>query len=178
MRNSILAGVVLGLAPLVAVASPAHAEFYSINDPADASGSLSDIDSLYVRHDTDSVVVRLGFDDLRRSSQAGMSVFIDTDRDRRGPEYVLGTGLGDGTDYALTRARRWRSVGEHLDCSYDARVGWWRDVFRTRMARDCFGNASHVRVSVKMVDPADPTGTVADWAPTRRHWTPWLETSA
>lgn len=157
------------------VASPAHAEFYKIDDPADAGRSLADITTLYVRHSPDDVVVRVRFEDLRRSSKAGMSVLIDTDPDRRGPEFVLGTGLGDGTDYALTRARRWRSAGEHLQCAYSNRLRWRRDVARIRISHECLGDPDRLRVTVKMVDPVAPGDAAVDWAPTRRHWTPWIE---
>ncbi len=59
-------------------AAPAHAEFYSIDDPADATGSLSDITGLEASHGTRRLLVKVRFDDLVRSSAAGVSLFIDT----------------------------------------------------------------------------------------------------
>ena len=92
------------LALTALVAAPAHAEFYSIDDPADAEESLTDIYGLEANHGVDNVLVKVRFNELMRSSAAGVSVFFDTDRDVKGPEYVLSSGLGDGTDYVLTEA--------------------------------------------------------------------------
>ena len=112
------ASAALALALVGPIGAPAHAEVYGIDDGADAAGSLSDIIALSARHGTGRLVVKTRFVDLRRDSEAAMSIFVDTDRLRRGPEYVLGTGLADGTDYQLSRARRWQPVGAPLDCSY------------------------------------------------------------
>lgn len=179
MRTSTILGSVAAAALGVAMlAAPAQAEFYETSDGADAKRSPADLTGLYVRHGIDDLVVRVQFEDLQRRSFGSMSVLIDTRRGRRGPEFVLVTGLGDGTDYALTRARRWRPVGEHVDCAYDARLRWGpRDSFRVKMDRGCFGDPGEVRVTVKMMDPVSPSRTVVDWAPTKRHWTPWLDTS-
>lgn len=151
-------------------AAPAHAEFYSIDDPADATGSLSDITGLEASHGTRRLLVKVRFEDLVRSSAAGVSLFIDTDRDARGPEYVLSSGLGDGTDYVLTKADGWQGSDAPVDCDYSARPKWGKDVFRAVIARECLGDPSSVRVSVKMVDQADGSHPVMDWAPKRHRW--------
>jgi fructose-specific component phosphotransferase system IIB-like protein len=105
-RISLVAVPALALTALAAV--PAHAEFYSIDDPADAEESLTDIYGLEANHGSDRVLVKVRFNELVRSSAAGVSVFFDTDRGEKGPEYVLSSGLGDGTDYVLTEADGWR----------------------------------------------------------------------
>ena len=105
-----------------------------------------------------------------RSSAAGISVFIDTDRDVKGPEYVLSSGLGDGTDYVLTEAEAWRGSDDRVRCDYAARPRWGKDVFRAVISRDCFDRAPAVRVSVKMADPTDGSTPVVDWVPKRHRW--------
>lgn len=159
------------LALAATTASPAHAEFYDIDDPADARGSLTDITGLYARHGSDNVLVKVRFKELMRSSAAGVSVFLDTDRDAAGPEYVLSSGLGDGTDYVLTEADGWRGSDDRVSCDYAARPKWDREVFRAVISRECFDRVPSVRVSVKMVDQTDGSHRVRDWAPQRRRWT-------
>ena len=168
-RISLLAVPVLALTALTA--APAHAEFYSIDDPADAQGSLTDIYGLEAKHGDETVLVKVRFNELLRSSAAGVSVFFDTDRDVKGPEYVLSSGLGDGTDYALTEAVGWRGSDNRVRCDYSARPRWGQEVFRAVVSRDCFDRAPSLRVSVKMVDQADGSTPVVDWAPKRKRWT-------
>jgi fructose-specific component phosphotransferase system IIB-like protein len=167
-RTALTTGAALALAALVA--APAHAEFYSIDDPADASASLTDVYGIEGNHGADNVLVKVRFDELVRSSAAGVSVFFDTDRSAKGPEYVLSSGLGDGTDYVLTAADGWRGSEDRTRCDYAARPRWGTDVFRAVISRDCFDRASSIRVSVKMVDEADGSHPVVDWAPKRHRW--------
>lgn len=171
-RISLTAIPALALAAAVSVvlAAPAHAEFYSIDDPADAKGSLTDIYGLEANHGGDNVLVKVRFNELMRSSAAGVSVFFDTDRDVKGPEYVLSSGLGDGTDYVLTAADGWRGIDDRISCDYSARPKWGQDVFRAVISRDCFDRVPSVRVSVKMVDQADGSTPVRDWVPKRHRW--------
>lgn len=158
----------LALATLVA--APAHAEFYSIDDPMDAKPSLSDIHALEANHGSENLLVKVRFRELLRSSAAGVSIFVDADRDQTGPEYVLSSGLGDGTDYVLTEADAWRGTDDRVDCDYSARPRWGKDVFRAVVSRDCFDRVPSVRVSVKMVDPTNGSDTVVDWVPKRHRW--------
>ena len=168
-RISLAAIPALGLAALLA--APAHAEFYSIDDPADAKASLTDIYGIEANHGSDNVLVKVRFNELMRSSAAGVSVFFDTDRDARGPEYVLSSGLGDGTDYVLTEADGWRGSDERVSCDYVARPKWGQEVFRAVLSRACFDRVPSLRISVKMVDQADGSHPVRDWAPKRKRWT-------
>lgn len=167
-RIALTAGAAVALAGLVA--APAHAEFYNIDDPADATASLTDIYGLEVNHGSKNVLVKVRFNELMRSSAAGVSVYIDTDRDARGPEFVLSSGLGDGTDYVLTAADGWSGSDDRISCDYSARPKWGNDVFRAVVSRDCLDGAASVRVSVKMVDQADGSHPVLDWVPKRHRW--------
>lgn len=170
MRPRIALPVCAAVALAGLVAAPAHAEFYSIDDPSDASASLTDVRGLEANHGSDNLLVKVRFRELMRSSAAGVSVFVDTDREEKGPEYVLSSGLGDGTDYVLTEADAWRGSERRVDCDYSARPKWGRDVFRAVLSRDCFDRAASVRVSARMVDQADGSHVVVDWVPQRRRW--------
>lgn len=167
-RIALAAGAALVLAALTA--APAQAEFFSVDDPDDASASLTDIYGLQVNHGGKNVLVKVRFNELLPSSAAGVSVFFDTDRDVKGPEFVLSSGLGDGTDYVLMQADRWRGSDQRVSCDYSARPKWGNDVFRALISRDCFDDAASVRVSVKMVDEADGSHPVVDWVPKRHRW--------
>jgi hypothetical protein len=167
-RTALTAGAALVLAGLTV--APASAEFYGIDDPADASASLTDIYSIDANHGRENLRVRVRFNELMRSSAAGLSIFIDSDRSEKGPEYVLSSGLGDGTDYVLTEADGWRGSDDRVRCDYAARPKWGRDVFRAVVSRDCFDRVPSVRVSVKMVDQADGSTPIVDWAPKRQRW--------
>ena len=170
MRSRIALAVGSALALASLTAAPAHAEFYSIDDPDDASGSLSDIYGIEANHGSENLRVKVYFNELVRSSAAGLSIFIDTDRDVKGPEYVLSSGLGDGTDYVLTEAEAWRGSDTRVKCDYAARPRWGKNIFRAVISRDCFDRVSSVRVSVKMADPTDGSTLVVDWAPKRHRW--------
>lgn len=163
----VLATTALALGTFV---SPAQADYYNIADPDKRVPSLTDITGITARHGSENLSVKVRFVDVRRTSHAGMSIFIDSDRTRKGPELVLGTGLGDGTDYALTRARGWKRAGARVDCDYDLQIKWGQERARARVSRDCFDRAGLVRVSVKMTDVSDGSHPVIDWAPEARRW--------
>jgi hypothetical protein len=176
MRSRIVvaAGSALALATLAA--APAQAEYFSTSDPADASGSLTDIRAVRAKHGTANVVVKVRFQELTRSSAAGLSIFLDTDRGAKGAEYVLSTGLNDGTDYVLTEAAGWRGTDARVECDYEATYRWGaRDSVRVRIGRECLDEPDSVRVAVKMADPTDGSTRVVDWSPERRRWSEPIE---
>ena len=167
-RTALTAGAALVIAGVTA--APASAEFYGIDDPADARASLTDVYGIEANHGLENLRVRVKFNELMRSSAAGVSIFIDSDRSVKGPEYVLSSGLGDGTDYVLTRAEAWRGSDDRVKCAYAARPRWGKDLFRAVISRECLDSADTVRVSVKMVDQADGSAPVVDWVPKRHRW--------
>ena len=173
-RTALTVGSALALATLAA--APAQAEYFSTSDPADASESLTDVRAVRAKHGTANVVVKVRFQDLTRSSAAGLSIFIDTDRGAKGAEYVLSTGLNDGTDYVLTEAAGWRGTDARVECDYEATYRWGaRNSVRVRIGRECLDQPDSVRVSVKMADPTDGATRVVDWSPERRRWSEPIE---
>lgn len=161
------AGLTIGL---LGVAAPAHAERYSIDDPADASASLNDIHAFTYVHGKATVRFVIDVEDLRAASTAGATVFFDTRGGRKGPEFALGTGLGSGTDYALFRTTGWKATNDHrVNCDYSLKLRYKTDKVVGTIARDCFGNPKRLRASVKMVD-VDGDDAVTDWAPGTRQF--------
>lgn len=163
---------------LATVTAPAVAETAAVRDGADTTASLHDIRQVRVAHAPRNVFVATSFTDLRRRSAAGpagLTVFVDSNPDRPGPERAVVTGLQTGTDYQLVRVRNWRLVGDPLSCDHDVRLDFRRDVAHVRVNRACLGNPAQVRVAVRMVDEYDGSHPVTDWMKGRRLSTRWLD---
>ena len=162
----------LALLLLTTAATPAYAERLGLDDPADVGGaSLSDILAVSAIHGPKRVITRVDFAELEPTSDGGpssLSIFIDTDRSARGPEFRIGTGLQDGTDYQLVRMVKWKAVGEALSCRHAVKVDFDADRVRARVNRGCLGNPEKVRIGVKMTDLFDGSHPVVDWLGTRR----------
>jgi hypothetical protein len=168
--RSVLAATAL-LVTTLAFAGPAAAQTTTVDDGADRPGSPSDIRTVTLRHQTDQVVVRTTFTDLRRTSSAGYKILIDTDAARTGPEFLLVSGLGDGTDYLMFRAEDWRIKGAPMTCTHQLRLNWAEDIARFTVNRGCLGSPDEVRIGVRMRDDAHD---VTDWMLGYRRWTPWM----
>lgn len=165
------------LAPTLALslASPVHAASTRVDDGADATASLTDIHTVRVDHTARVVRIRVTFPDLRKRAQAGLTVYVDSDRDRRGPERVVGLPLFSGSDYSMWRMRDWEYVGDRpVSCRYHADYRWRRDVIVLTSRRGCFTRADEVRVGMRMRDGADGSHPVTDWLRGRRHFTRWV----
>lgn len=166
--------VAAALAATVTLAPAAHAESTTVHDGADASASLNDIRTVKADHRQRKLKVRSTFTDLRRRSDAGLMIFIDTNGDRRGPEFGLGTPLFSGSDYQMFRMRDWRPVGEPLTCSHRVRLDWADDVLTFTAARACLRRPEELRIGMRMRDLADGSHPITDWLIGRRDWTRWL----
>jgi hypothetical protein len=165
-RTLAVAGLTLGL---LGIAGPAQAERYSVDDPADASASLNDIYGLTLVHGEKRVRFVIDVDDLRPRSDAGATLYLDTDPADKGPEYALGTGLSSGTDYALVRIEGWNDTeGTLLGCDYDLRLKYRTDRVVGSIKRACLKRPDTVAAAVKMVDTADASHPVRDWAPGKK----------
>ena len=117
--------------------------------------------------------------DLRKEARAGLSIYIDKRADRRGPEFVIGVPLFSGADYALWRMKKWKYAGDMpVECDYDVRLRWKRDVMIFTADRGCFGDPDRMRVGMRMVDNHDSSHPVRDWMIDRREFSPWLGAGA
>lgn len=176
MKNGL---IVVGatLASLALTIPAAYAGTVVVEDGADATGSPHDIVAMKVKHKQDRLVVRTTHTDLRKHSDGGGSgttIYIDSNKSRKGPELALTSGLESGTDYALVKVKKWKLTDRRVDCDYRFRINWAKDFTKLRLDRACFKSASTVRVSQKMVDSWDGSHPVTDWAPGKRAFSPWV----
>ena len=176
VRRVAAATVTLGA---LGIAAPANAETVQITDPADASASLNDVRAIRLEHAPQRVKFQIRVTDLQEFSEAGpagASIFFDTDRDRSGPEYAIGTGLQSGTDYQLVSVNGWGFRDADLvDCAHRLSLNYETNTVVGSIKRKCIGAPDSVRMSVLMVDQYDGSHPVRDWAPGFRKWTPSAE---
>ncbi len=158
---AVLAALVLGAAPAVAATAVTP----------DAAEGAQQADLLKVKTANGAGLrIRLTFDDLRRSGarySQGVTVFVDTDASRKGPELAMTGGLNTGTDYQVVRVRRWQLAQNPLSCSYRLTLDWRHDVAIARVGDDCLGDHGAVRVGVRVNETHQGKRTV-DWLMARR----------
>jgi len=180
MRKTIAAVALSTAALTIGLTSPAHAERYGVDDPQDTFHG-SDIRALQVRYAGDTLHVTTYHENLRRDPATGSAetIFIDTDRHDRGPEYVLTTGLYEGTDYLLRETDgfgldTWGDPVENGD--YILRIHYRSDQARFRISRAALGDPAAVRVAVRASGTrTDGSGRgLVDWAGKPRSFTPWI----
>jgi hypothetical protein len=174
LAASVSAALAVGVLGLAAPAVAAERTF------ADAKGDVAHGVDLHTVKVVNEKNVRFVVQhrNLVRSfrSGAGMSAFIDTDRTRKGPEFIFVAGLFEGTDYTLVRANGWRQ-GRRVtgdSCSYRMRLNYADDLTRVRMSRACLGRPDDVRVAVRAGGSRAGGDQVVDWLGGRRDWSRWV----
>jgi hypothetical protein len=159
-------------------AGTAHADAYGLDDPSDTTHG-SDLRAVDVQNRDHKLVVVTSHENLRRdpSTGSGGSLFIDTDPENPGPEYVFAAGFTTGTDYALIETDGFRTGlwGEAVDGDYGMRVNYRDDRVRFMISRDAIGSPDEVRIALR-VGGLRSDGTshgLLDWLGQPRHFTPW-----
>lgn len=178
-RSVLLAGAT-AVATLVSLsaAGPAVAETTAFHDEHGDMGHGADIHRVRVVNE-DLLKIRVTHANLVRSYESGssLSVFLDTDRTRKGPELVFSGGTFQGTDYALLRADGWKQSGRRaVDCGYDMKLDYAKETATVRLDRDCLDGAGAVRVEVVTGNDltVDGSQTARDWLGERRDFTDWV----
>lgn len=164
----------IGFVATLALSGSALAQSASF---ADARGDIdhgADIHRVKVTNE-DSVRVTVKHANLVRSyrSGSGLTVFLDTNRQKPGPEYMLVGGTFSGTDYALVKAAGWQ-VGRRVNspgCTYRMDLDYRADTATVTMDRDCLSKPGAIRVAVRTTG-AVGDDTVRDWLDGRRNFTP------
>lgn len=164
----------------VGLAGATHADRYGIDDPRD-TGHGSEIVALDVQFGDKNLHVATTHENLRRdpASGAGGRIYLDTDADDWGPEYVLVGGFFEGTDYSLLEADGYARANWGMpvtEGSYEMTLDYAKDTVHLRVSRDTMGNPSDVRVAVR-ASGSRTDGTshgLVDWAGERRDTTPWI----
>ncbi len=173
--NSITAGLAgVGAVATLALGGPAFAQTDSFDDARGDINHGADIHRVKVTNE-DSVRVTIKHADLVRSARSGstLTVFLDTNRQKPGPEYMLVGGTFSGTDYALVRADGW-DVGRRVNspgCDYGMRLDYQADTATVTIDRDCLGRPGAVAVAVRTTGTVGDN-TVRDWLDGRRNFTP------
>lgn len=171
-----LAGILAGLstaAVTLALAGPAHAELFGVDDPDD-SPHRSDLFAASINHRVENLVIVTTHDNLTRNGTAGGKIYIDTDKSDKGPEYVLVGGYFDGTDYALLETEGFApsTYGDRVEGGdYRQRLDYQDDKVRTRISTATLGDPDEVRVAIRV--SGQGAGTV-DWLGGAHQWTKWI----
>ena len=183
IATAFAATVAAGLATALTLgqAAPASADAIGVRDPRDLRHG-ADLRSVEVDHGARNIVVTTTHTDLRESFTSGSSgsVFIDTDPDRPGPEYVFAGGYFVGTDYVLVATdgfarKAWRGP---VEGSYRMKVDYDRDQVRMRISRAAIGDPDEVRVAVRVAGlRRDGRSTRRDWLGAPRSFTDWVARS-
>jgi hypothetical protein len=152
----------------------AHAERYGIDDPSDTPHG-SDLLAVDIQNRDHKLVIVTTHDNLRRapSSGSGGLVFIDTDPEDRGPEFIFAGGFFQGTDYRLIETEGFSrdQWGEPVDGNYSMDVDYARDKVRFEISRPAIGGADDVRIAIKVSGTSHAS---VDWLGSRRAFTPWI----
>jgi hypothetical protein len=146
-------------------AGPVSAARQTFDDRAHDANRGVDIRGVTIVNE-DSVLVRTRFDRLQRQGSTGLTVYFDTRRRNRGPEYAAVGGLFVGTDWQALRIDGWRDRSPQLlmHCDIDLRVRYGRGGTATyELARGCLRRPDEIRVSARSGGPGPD-----DWAPRHR----------
>lgn len=155
--GSVAAAVLLPIAP-------ASADARTFDDRANDARRGLDIREVRVVND-DRLIVRAHFDFVARRKPRGWTVFFDTRRRDRGPEFSASGGLREDTDWQVGRIEGWNSDGQILHrCDIDMRIRFGsRGVATFDLSPRCFNRPASVRVAVRSTG----LGGSGDWAPRR-----------
>ena len=180
MRTLTTTAALSAAALALLVAAPAHAEQYGVDDPQDTWHG-SDIRALQVHNGEQDLTITTTHDNLVRRAASGsaLTIYLDTDRDHRGPEYVFAAGLFDGTDYLLSETdgfgpKKWGDAVENGD--YILHIGYRKDRARVKISQPAIGSPDEVRVAVR-ASGTRTDGTshgLVDWVGKPRKFSPWI----
>ena len=162
-----VAALALTLGPGVA---PAAADVSRFVDNLNDAPRRIDVEWVRVNNGN-RIEVTTSFENLRPHRISGLTVYFDTRRRDRGPEFLIGGGLNQGTDWQAARIENWRARNRHLlhRCDSDLRHHYQSDRATFSIARNCFHDPRQIRVSVKA-----QTTTRHDWAPKRHRFYDWV----
>jgi hypothetical protein len=162
------------------LAGTAHADRYGVDDTRDTFHG-SDILDLRVVNGPKNVHVTSTHDNLVRdfSSGSGGRIYLDTDREDWGPEYVLVGGFFEGTDYALLEADGYARANWGMpvtEGSYEMTLDYEAETVHLRVSQDTLGDVDEVRVAMRAAgNRTDGTSHgLVDWLGERRDVTPWI----
>lgn len=179
MHKSITTVAALSVAALtLGVTGTANADSIGVSDPKETNVG-ADLRAVVVDNLDRNVFVRTSHTNLRRDFRSGASgaVYIDTNRNDPGPEFVFVGGYYEGTDYRLLRTEGFghRNWGREVRTgTYRMTIDYDRERVRMRMSRAALGNPGKVRVAVTVSGTRADGSTMTDWLGERRSFTQWV----
>lgn len=176
VRSVVVAAATVAMT--ASVAAPAGADAAKFKDKhGDLEGGM-DIHAARVDNNGRWISVTSTHRNLRSGPKApngSVSVYIDTVRRRKGPEFAMSGPVGFDGDFAIMRMRRWKQVGDPLGCRLRFHVNEGRDRVRFAVPRRCLDRAydhrvGRIRVSIRAWQDRRHGQPRSDWAPKRRHF--------
>ncbi|GAA1478205.1 hypothetical protein GCM10009623_26510 [Nocardioides aestuarii] len=161
------------------LAGTANAERYGVDDSRDTFHG-SDIRDVSVVNGPKNVHVTSTHDNLVPDFKSGSGgrIYLDTDRDDWGPEYVLVGGFYSGTDYQLLETDGFASAnwGEPVEGSYQMTLDFTAEQVHLRVSQEALGGADEVRVAMRVSGQRTDGSShgLVDWLGDRRVMTPWV----
>jgi hypothetical protein len=160
------------------LAAPAAADSIGLRDPAEISHGV-DLRAVEVINGERRLRIVLTHTNLRRDPRTGSggSVYIDTDRADRGPEFVFTGGFFAGTDYQMLAtegfgAKQWK---DPVTGFHEMTLDYADEQTRMRISRRALGGADAVRVAVKVSGQRTDGSQVVDWLREPRSFTRWVD---
>ena len=171
---------------ITAFAGTASGEIGAFQDARGDMSQGADIEKVRVVNGDNRLKVKVFHRDLVRSYESGSSVavYIDTDRERTGPEYVFQGATFEGGDYALLKAKGFEAAGMRQvplhGGTYLMRLDYAKDVATIKIDRVVLENPGKVRVEVKTGAELLPEGSEEptnekDWLGTPESFTAWVK---
>lgn len=171
---------------ITALAGAATAEIEGFQDARGDVSQGADIEMVRVVNGDERVKVKVFHRDLVRSYKSGSSlaVYIDTNRERTGPEYVFQGATFEGGDYALLKAKGFAAAGSRQvplnGGTYLMRLDYAEDVATIKIDRVVLRSPGRIRVEVKTGAELLPAGNeepsnAKDWLGTPESFTSWVK---
>lgn len=142
----------------------------------DMLGHGADIFSVRVAH-RDAVRVVVQHRDLVPSWKPAASgtIYLDTDRATRGPDFALVAGLYSGTGYTMHPTHGWRiRYGQQVRGTYRMTLRYAVDRTVLEVSRRALGNPEKVRASVHTAGDDQQGHEIHDWLRRANSFTPWV----
>ncbi|MEQ6900708.1 hypothetical protein [Nocardioides sp. YIM 152588] len=168
------AALVLGLT------GPADAATARVTDPDDTAHG-SDLLAVRIVNGENRLLVVTTHQNLRRSPSSGSSgtLYVDTDADDKGPEFVFVGGYFQGTDYVLLHTEGFghKKWGDPVEGTYSMKLDYRHEKVRMRMSKDALDGAESVRIADRVAGTrSDGTSTgLVDWLGEPRSFTDWVD---
>ena len=180
MRKALSTTAALSAAALTFGLAPANAASIGDGDPAD-TGHGSDLRSVVVRNTDTKIHVTTTHTNLRRDPRSGSagSVYIDTNRADKGPEFVFVGAYFQGSDYQLLRTEGFghRNWGRPVSGYYEMNINYDKEQVRMHMSRKALGRPDDIRVAVRVAGTRRDGSSkgLVDWLDDQRSFTRWVD---